>query len=116
MHDTTAQLLNAAQAGPLPGSVTIASDGSAAAFVPTRRAMTWQITDGTGTPVVRERLWVTFQPGEIRVCASCHGLNNVNQAGGGTPQNTPQALVQLLQAWKAQAQPASRVYLAFVHR
>ena len=37
-----------------------------AAFVPARRAMTWQLTDPAGAPVVRERYWLTFQPGEIR--------------------------------------------------
>jgi hypothetical protein len=92
LHDSTAQMLNSAHAGTPSGSVTIANDGSMAAFVPARRAMTWQMTDGAGTPVVRERLWVTFQPGEVRVCASCHGLNNVDQTGATAPTNTPDAL------------------------
>ena len=96
MHDSTAQMLNSAHAGTPASSVTIASDGSMAAFIPARRAMTWQMTDSAGTPVVRERLWVTFQPGKVRVCASCHGLNNVDQAGGAVPANTPDALYQLL--------------------
>lgn len=100
MHNPSAQFFNAAQAGPVPGSVTIANDGSVAAFVPARRAMTWQMTDAAGVPVVRERIWITFQPGEVRVCASCHGLNNINQAGGLEPLNTPEALVQLLLDWK----------------
>jgi len=34
------------------------------------------ITDGAGTPVVRERYWLTFQPGEVRVCAACHGVGS----------------------------------------
>lgn len=101
LHDAAAQGVNGAQPGPAPGSVAIAADGSVAAVVPARRAMSWQITDAAGAPVVRERLWVTFQPGEVRVCASCHGLNNVSQAGGGEPVNTPAALVKLLEAWKA---------------
>src|SRR5262249_21764825 len=41
MHDTTAQMLNSAHGGTPAGSVTIASDGSMAAFVPARRAMSW---------------------------------------------------------------------------
>jgi hypothetical protein len=82
------------------GSVTIASDGSVAAFVPARRAMTWQIVGPAGVGVVRERIWVTFQPGEVRVCASCHGLNNISQAGGTEPINTPEALRKLLLDWK----------------
>ena len=57
---------NLANASGPEGSVAIADDGSMAAFVPARRAMSWQLTDPAGQPVVRERYWVTFQPGEIR--------------------------------------------------
>ena len=69
-HNTTSNPAN--PAGPA-GSAAIAADGSMAAFIPARRAMSWQMTDPAGTGVVRERYWVTFQPGELRVCASCHG-------------------------------------------
>lgn len=100
MHEEGALLLNAGQAGNPLGSVTIAGDGSVAAVLPARRAMTWQMTDGAGTPVVRERIWVTFQPGEVRVCASCHGLNTTDQIGRPTPNNSPQALVRFLEQWK----------------
>lgn len=82
------------------GSVKIEADGSTAAFVPARRAMVWQSTDAAGEPIVRERFWVTSQPGEIRVCASCHGANKLNQAGQTTPTNKPEALRKLLQKWK----------------
>jgi hypothetical protein len=116
MHDTTAHMLNSAHAGTPASSVTIASDGSMAAFVPARRAMSWQMTDSAGTPVVRERLWVTFQPGEVRVCASCHGLNNVDQAGGAAPVNTPDALYQLLQSWKSQLNIKPGVFLPLTRR
>jgi hypothetical protein len=83
-----------------PGSVKIAADGSTAAFVPARRALSWQSTDPSGTAIVRERNWVTFQPGEMRTCASCHGVNTLNQAGLATPTNKPQALRDLLAYWK----------------
>ena len=73
-----------------------------AAFVPVRRALSWQLTDSTGKTVVRERIWVTFQPGEIRVCTSFHGLNDKDQAGGLTSVNPPRALSTLLQYWKSQ--------------
>jgi hypothetical protein len=86
--------------GDPPSSVEIGSDGSVAAFVPAHRAMTWQLTNFAGTPVVRERYWLTFQAGEIRVCASCHGLNDEDQAGQGVPVNPPEALRSLLQWWK----------------
>lgn len=86
-------------AGP-PGSVRIAADGSTAAFVPARRALTWQTTDPRGTAIVRERNWITFQPGEMRTCASCHGVNSVTQAGLPPPVNKPEALRQLLRYWK----------------
>jgi hypothetical protein len=81
-------------------SAKIANDGSIAALVPARRAMSWQTTDTSGTPVVRERYWITFQPGEVRVCGSCHGVNSHDQLGRSAPQNSPEALRALLQAWK----------------
>ena len=83
------------------GTVQIAADGSVAALVPARRAMSWQLTDGAGTPVVRERYWLTFQPGEVRVCSACHGVNSHDQLGDAPPQNAPEALRALLKAWKA---------------
>jgi hypothetical protein len=86
-------------AGAPAGSVAIASDGSAAAIVPAQRAMAWQTTQADGTPVVRERYWITVKPGEIRACDSCHGVNTLNQAGQPPPQNTPQALIDLVTYW-----------------
>jgi hypothetical protein len=91
---------NPANAGAPAGSVRIAQDGSTAAFVPARRALTWQSTDPSGNAVVRERNWITFQPGEMRTCASCHGVNTANQAGFASPVNKPQALRELLRHWK----------------
>jgi len=84
------------------GSVVLGLDGSMAALVPARRAMTWQLTAPDGTPVVNERYWVSFQPGEIRTCASCHGVNESDQALQPPPTNTPQALRRMLQHLKAQ--------------
>jgi hypothetical protein len=84
------------------GGVTIALDGSVAAFVPAHRAMSWQLADANHTGVVRERYWLTFQPGEVRVCASCHGINSKNQLNQAPPVNTPSALTALLQFWKTQ--------------
>ncbi len=98
LHDVTA---NPISTGPT-GSVAIAKDGSVAAFVPANRAMTWQLTDDAGNAVVRERYWLTFQAGEIRVCSSCHGLNEKDQAGNPVPENAPEALKLLLDEWKSQ--------------
>ena len=98
LHDPAAR--NPANPGGPAGSVKIAADGSTAAFVPARRALAWQTTDAAGEPVVRERVWVSFQPGEVRVCASCHGLNSRNQAGLPTPTHAPAALRELLAWWK----------------
>lgn len=81
--------------------IEIAEDGSVAAFVPVNRATTWQLTDPKKQGVVRERYWLTFQPGEIRVCSSCHGLSGKDQLGRNEPQNEPQALYKLLVNWKA---------------
>jgi len=93
---------NPANAGGPNGSVRIAADGSTAAFVPASRALTWQSTDAAGVPVVRERLWVTLQPGEIRTCTGCHGENARNQAGAAPSTAAPEALRLLLRHWKQQ--------------
>lgn len=98
MHDPA--VINPPNDGPA-GSVRLAADGSMAALVPAERAMTWQLTDPGGEPVIRERYWLTFQPGEVRVCASCHGLNSVDQVGAAAPTNPPEALRQMLQFWKS---------------
>jgi hypothetical protein len=110
MHDSTARMLNLAAGGPL-GATALGADGSMAAFVPARRAMTWQLTDAAGTGVVRERYWLTFQPGEVRVCASCHGLSQYDQAGQTTPTNPPAALRQLLLTWKVITSPSNKLFL-----
>jgi len=108
--------------GPV-SSVTLAADGSFAAIVPARRAMSWQTTDAAGTPVVRERYWLTFQPGEIRTCASCHGVNRKDQAGRPAPTNSPYALRELLRHWKKNNVPTvatraegGRDYLSFTFK
>ena len=85
---------------PAQASVRISSDGSTAALVPARRAMSWQLTDTNSTGVVRERYWLTFAPGEIRSCTSCHGINLTSQAGQPTPTNTPLVLISLLNYWQ----------------
>lgn len=102
------------QAGGPPASVAIATDGSVAAFVPARRALSWQLLDPGGTPVVRERYWVTMQPGEVRVCTSCHQPNTADQQGRGLPANQPEALRQLLTHWKTTGGAASLKTLSVV--
>ncbi|HZP67388.1 MAG TPA: hypothetical protein VFB32_13890, partial [Rudaea sp.] len=94
----------------VPGSQFIETDGSVALFVPAQRPMVWQSLapnascgtspDPAGSAVVRERYWIEFQPGEIRACNSCHGVNQQNQAGQGVPANQPKALTDLLGWWK----------------
>jgi hypothetical protein len=116
LHDPAAAAANRpAPAGPQSSQV-LASDGSMAAFVPAQRAMTWQLTDGAGTGVVRERMWITFQPGEVRACASCHGLNETDQAGNPAPENTPQALTDLLTYWKSTQAPGNSLFLPLMGR
>jgi hypothetical protein len=89
-------------AGGPAGSVEIGPDGSFAALVPARRALSWQLTDGNGAGVVRERNWISFQAGEIRVCANCHGVNTLSQTHEPAPTNEPEALHDLLAQWKQQ--------------
>jgi hypothetical protein len=81
------------------GSVKIGKDGSIAAFVPATRALTWQTVSPTKEPIVRERQWITFAPGEIRTCPACHGINGKTKAGNDIPQNKPEALRDLLRTW-----------------
>jgi hypothetical protein len=100
-----------ADANVAKGSVRVqAVDGSVAAIVPARRALTWQLIDSQnpGDPkrgtdgIVRERFHVSFQPGEVRVCANCHGVSDKDQVGArhDTITNPPQALRQLLEHLK----------------
>jgi len=89
-------------AGTPTGAVPIASDGSVAWLAPSRRSVTYQTLDPTGASVIKERYWIDGQPGEMRTCESCHGVNTLNQAGQTPPQNVPVALVNLLTYWKAQ--------------
>ena len=96
-------------ATPALASVRIGTDGSTAALVPARRALSWQLTDTNGTGVVRERYWLTFAPGEIRACTSCHGINLTSQAGHPVPTNTPLALINLLNYWKTNTSLQSSV-------
>ena len=101
LHDPAVD--NPVPAGAPTASTQLGPDGSMAALVPARRALSWQLTDTNSTGVVRERYWITFQPGEIRTCTSCHGINTVDQANHATPTNTPFALVSLLNYWKTNA-------------
>ena len=96
------------------GSVRLANDGSMASLVPARRAMSWHLTSPTGVPVVRERYWLTMQPGEIRVCASCHGLNSRDQANAPVPTNPPEALRDFLRYWKETFYVAAAVMWAWM--
>jgi len=103
MHDGPTLVAN----GPNPnsgapgGSTPIAADGSVALFVPARRALAWhELAPDNTTPVVRERYWLTFQPGEIRACDGCHGVNQLNQAAQPPATNVSQALRALLARWR----------------
>lgn len=80
------------------GAYRLGMDGSFAALVPARRAMSWQLVTEGGVPLVRERYWVTFQPGEIRVCPNCHGVNRTDVVlGEPEPTNAPETLAPLVQ-------------------
>ncbi len=105
LHDAQATLFNPPNPAGPAGSAPIHADGSVALYVPARRAMAWQSTEPAGTPVVRERYWITMQPGEIRVCDGCHGVNTVNQAGQPAAQNVADALRELLHRWKRDVDP-----------
>jgi hypothetical protein len=100
MHDAAATNHNVPITNNIPGATRLGLDGSQATFVPARRALSHQTTDNTGQHVVRERYWITYQAGEIRTCAVCHGLNTLSQANTPLPTNSPAALRSLLRYWK----------------
>ncbi|WP_395790824.1 hypothetical protein [Aquimonas sp.] len=102
MHDANATALNGTNPGGPVASVPVAADGSVAAFVPASRALVWQSTDPAGQPVVRERYWVSVQPGEVRACDGCHGVNTASQSGQGASTQVSAAFVQLLNRWRAE--------------
>jgi hypothetical protein len=99
--------MNPRVAGAPSGAVRLGADGSMAAFVPAGRALSWQTTETDGTAAVRERYWLTFQPGEIRACTNCHGVNTVDVFGGPIPQNEPAALRELARWWMTAPEPDS---------
>ena len=103
LHDAAALAFMPPAPGAPPGAVRIAADGSIAAIVPARRALSWQSTGADGAAVVRERYWISAQPGEIRACDGCHGVNVASQAGEPPAYNNPQALLDLLLWWNAHA-------------
>lgn len=100
LHEPAALAFNPPHAAGPEGSSRIHADGSVAMAVPAQRALSWQQTHPDGTPVVRERFWLTLQPGEIRTCDGCHGVNRTGQAGQAPAANTPAALTALLQHWR----------------
>jgi hypothetical protein len=112
MHDVK----NITAPGAPAGAVDIAADGSLAAFVPARKALSWQLVSPSAEPVVRERFWVTFKAGDIRVCASCHGNNSeANNPQNPIPQNKPEALRSLLRGWRASNVPQKTVQISPVN-
>ena len=114
LHTTMSE--NVATAGAPAGSVRLGDDGSFAAILPAGKAMTWHLLDNNAakTSQVKERFWVTFQKGEIRTCANCHGINTQDQTNTSTgkPVNPPQALSALLQFWKSNNPPGAMQHAA----
>lgn len=102
LHDPAATNFNLPNTNNLTGVSQLGLDGSQATFLPARRALTHQTVDASGNHAVRERYWLTYQPGEIRTCAVCHGLNVADQIGRPVPTNAPSALRDLLRYWKVQ--------------
>jgi hypothetical protein len=111
LHDPN--VVNPPDVGAPQGSTKLGNDGSMASIIPAHRAVTWAIADPAGNAVVRERYWLSFPAGEIRVCASCHGSNDdATTHLSPIPQNKPEALRSLLQFWKTQNIPAAPAHIA----
>jgi hypothetical protein len=112
LHDSMAD--NIPAPGAPAGSLKLGDDSSFAAIVPAGKALTWHLLDNDAgkTSQIKERFWVTMQPGEIRTCANCHGINTANQIGTGRPTNTPQALLDLLAFWKSNHPPGAMQHVS----
>jgi hypothetical protein len=92
---------------PRSSSVKIENDGSWAAFVPSSRALSWQLANTKGEGVVRERYWLNFKAGEVRACVKCHGENQeASVLAQPAPTNKPLALRNLLRVWKEDNYPS----------
>jgi len=65
-------------------------------LIPVGGAMSWHLTNEGGDSIVVERFSVSFQLGEVRIWAVCHGLNDSDQAGGELPTNKPEELRSML--------------------
>src|SRR5712664_570348 len=100
MHDTQTINRPSSKTNAPLGGTELMPDGSQATFIPASREITWQFTGVTNEPIVRERYWVTFRPGEVRTCANCHGINDKDQVGRPSPTNAPSALRELLRLWR----------------
>ena len=112
LHDTLSE--NVATAGAPTGALRLGDDGSFAAILPAGKGVTWHLLDNDAakTSQVKERFWITFQPGEIRTCTNCHGINTADQVGAPKPTNSPQALATLLQFWKTNHPPGTMQHAA----
>ena len=85
------------------GAVPIASVDPGGRRIIKKKTMAWQSPSSNGTPVVRERYWISVKPGEVRACGGCHGVNTADQTGQVPATNMPLALVNLLNYWQANA-------------
>jgi hypothetical protein len=54
------------------GTAPVYPDGSFAAVVPADTPLVWELLDGQGNVLVRERFGTELRPGEFRQCAGCH--------------------------------------------
>ncbi len=98
---------NATGLAPKTSTAEVFADGSLAAFVPAKRALSWRLRDSTGAGVVHERYWLTFKAGEIRTCVRCHGENEESSFFSmNPPSNKPMALNGLLRVWKQEYSPS----------
>ena len=84
--------VNGAAAAGVPAAMKVSTDdGSVAFIVAANRPTAWQTINSAapGSPVdrtdgvVRERYWIGFQPGEIRMCPACHGGLDADVAQNG---------------------------------
>ena len=60
----------------LLGTVPVRADGSFAAAVPAGTPLIWEILDGSGQVLVKERFWTEVAAGEARTCNGCHSPHN----------------------------------------
>ena len=74
------------------GVVPVEEDGSAHFKVPAGRNIFFQALDENFMEIQRERTYVNYKAGEVRLCTGCHGKSSTTPQAAGSDRHTPIAV------------------------